>query len=45
MTDLKTLSAEWVRIKASEERAVIERRKIEDLIVKKLALPERSCRC
>ena len=40
MTDLKTLSAEWVRIKASEERAVIERRKIEDLIVKKLALPE-----
>ena len=40
MTDLKTLSAEWVRIKASEERAVIERRKIEDLIVKGLALPE-----
>ena len=40
MTDLKTLSAEWVRIKASEERAVIERRKIEDLIVKELALPE-----
>ena len=40
MTDLKELSAEWVRIKASEERAVVERRKIEDLIVKELALPE-----
>ena len=40
MSDLKTLSAEWVRIKASEERAVTERRKIEDLIVKELALPE-----
>lgn len=40
MSDLKTLSAEWVRIKASEERAVTERRKIEDQIVKLLALPE-----
>jgi hypothetical protein len=40
MTDIQTLSAEWVRIKASEERAVVERRKIEDLIVKELALPK-----
>lgn len=40
MSDLKTLSAEWVRIKASEERAVTERRKIEDQIVKLLVLPE-----
>lgn len=40
MSDLKTLSAEWVRIKASEERAVTERRKVEDQIVKLLALPE-----
>lgn len=40
MSDLKELSAEWVRIKASEERAVVERRKVEDKIVKELALPE-----
>jgi hypothetical protein len=40
MTDIQTLSAEWVRIKSSEERAVIERRKIEDQIVKALRLPE-----
>lgn len=39
MTDLKTLSAEWLRHKTAEENAVIERRKIEDLIVKELALP------
>jgi hypothetical protein len=40
MSDLKTLSAEWLRHKTAEEIAVAERRKIEDLIVKELALPE-----
>jgi len=39
MTDLKTLSADWLRHKTAEETAVVERRKIEDLIVKELALP------
>ena len=39
-TDLQTLSAEWLRHKTAEERAVVERRKIEDKIVKELALPE-----
>jgi len=39
MTDLKTLSSDWLRHKTAEETAVIERRKIEDLIVKELALP------
>ena len=40
MSDLKALSAEWLRHKIAEETAVAERRKIEDLIVKELALPE-----
>jgi hypothetical protein len=40
MSDLKTLSADWLRHKTAEEHAVVERRKIEDLIVKELALPE-----
>jgi hypothetical protein len=40
MTDLQTLSAEWLRHKTAEEHAVVERRKIEDKIVKELALPE-----
>jgi hypothetical protein len=40
MTDLKTLSAEWLSHKTTEEKAVAERRKIEDQIVKMLALPE-----
>ena len=40
MSDLKTLSADWMRHKAAEEHAVVERRKIEDQIVKILKLPE-----
>ena len=40
MSDLQTLSAEWLRHKTAEEHAVVERRKIEDKIVKELALPE-----
>lgn len=40
MDDIQTLSADWLRHKTAEERAVIERRKIEDQIVKILALPE-----
>ena len=40
MSDLKELSAEWLRHKTAEEHAVVERRKIEDKIVKELALPE-----
>ena len=40
MSDLKTLSADWLRHKTAEEHAVVERRKIEDLIVKELDLPE-----
>ena len=40
MSDLQTLSAEWLRHKTAEEYAVVERRKIEDKIVKELALPE-----
>lgn len=40
MNDLKTLSAEWLRHKTAEEKAVSERRKIEDLIVKALNLPK-----
>ena len=40
MSDLKTLSADWMRYKAAEEHAVVERRKIEDQIVKMLKLPE-----
>lgn len=40
MSDLKTLSADWLRHKTDEEKSVTERRKIEDQIVKMLALPE-----
>ena len=40
MSDLKTLSAEWMLHKAAEEHAVVERRKIEDLMVKLLAMSE-----
>ena len=40
MSDLKTLSADWLRHKTDEEKSVAERRKIEDQIVKMLALPE-----
>ena len=40
MSDLKTLSAEWLGFKYAEEKATTERRKIEDQIVKILALPE-----
>ena len=40
MTDLKILSAEWFHYKTVEEHAVFNRRKIEDQIVKELALPE-----
>jgi predicted fused transcriptional regulator/phosphomethylpyrimidine kinase len=38
--DLKTLSSDWMRYKAAEEEATTERRKIEDLMVKLLAIPE-----
>jgi hypothetical protein len=40
MTDLKDLSATWLRWKTIEEQAVVERRKVEDAMVKMLALPE-----
>lgn len=40
MSDLKALSAEWLMHKTAEEKAVVERRKVEDKIVKELALPE-----
>jgi hypothetical protein len=40
MSDLKTLSAEWMQHKAAEEHAVVERRKIEDKMVKLLAMSE-----
>ena len=39
MSDLKTLSAEWLGFKTSEEKATTERRKIEDAMVKLLAIP------
>ena len=38
--DLKTLSADWLRYKTEEGNATAERRKIEDKIVKLLALAE-----
>jgi hypothetical protein len=38
--DLKTLSSDWMRFKAVEEEATTERRKIEDQIVKLLAMSE-----
>lgn len=40
MTDLKELSATWLRWKTAEEEAVAERRAIEDLMVKMIGLPE-----
>lgn len=40
MSDLKDLSTDWLRWKEQEEKAVTERRKIEDQIVKMLGLPE-----
>ena len=40
MSDLETLSADWLRYKTLEERTVVERRKIEDQIVKALRLPD-----
>ena len=39
-SDLKALSADWLRHKTDEEKSVAERRKIEDKIVKILKLPE-----
>ena len=38
--DLKLLSAFWMQYKAEEEKATTERRKIEDQMVKLLAIPE-----
>ena len=38
--DLKLLSAFWMQYKADEEKAQTERRKIEDQMVKILAIPE-----
>lgn len=40
MSNIKALSAEWLVHKTAEEQAVVERRKVEDLIVKALALPQ-----
>ena len=40
MSDLQTLSADWLRYKNDEEKATTERRKIEDQMVKLLAIPE-----
>jgi hypothetical protein len=40
MSDLQTLSADWMRYKSDEEKATTERRKIEDQMVKLLAIPE-----
>ena len=39
MSDLKTLSAEWLGFKTAEEKATTDRRKIEDQMVKLLAIP------
>ena len=39
MSDLKTLSAEWLGFKSAEEKATTERRKVEDQMVKLLAIP------
>jgi hypothetical protein len=38
--DLKTLSQQWLHHKGNEEFATTERRKIEDQMVKLLAIPE-----
>jgi predicted fused transcriptional regulator/phosphomethylpyrimidine kinase len=40
MSDLQTLSADWLRYKSDEEKATTERRKIEDQMVKLLSIPE-----
>jgi hypothetical protein len=40
MSEIDYLSTDWLRWKAQEEEAVIERRKIEDQIVEILKLPE-----
>ena len=40
MSDLETLSADWLRYKTLEERTVVERRKIEDQLVKQIEIPE-----
>ena len=40
MSEIDYLSTDWLRWKAQEEEAVVERRKIEDKIVKILRLPE-----
>jgi predicted fused transcriptional regulator/phosphomethylpyrimidine kinase len=40
MSDLQTMSADWLRYKSDEEKATTERRKIEDQMVKLLAIPE-----
>jgi hypothetical protein len=37
--DLKTLSAEWLVFKYAEEKATTDRRKIEDAMVKLMAIP------
>lgn len=39
-SDLKALSADWLRHKTDEEKAQTERRKIEDQMVKLLAMAE-----
>ena len=39
MSDLETLSAEWLGFKTAEEKATTERRKVEDQMVKLLAIP------
>jgi len=40
MSNLQTLSANWLRHKTDEEKSTIERRKIEDQMVKMLAIAE-----
>jgi len=39
MSDLKTLSANWLSFKTAEDKATADRRKIEDQMVKLLAIP------
>jgi len=39
-TDLQTLSANWLRHKTDEEKSTTERRKVEDQMVKLLAIAE-----
>jgi hypothetical protein len=40
MSNLQTLSADWLRHKTDEEKSTTERRKIEDQMVKMLAIAE-----